>query len=97
MLWHHSPDNGAPATSSRWWAHRGPRSAGVEASFLEPPNFNHRSSDNGYNYHSYKNVDEPEQPLDWRNYHGLSWRTGPDDFIVGEEFKLHFDDIYRPP
>lgn len=67
-----------------------------QASFLEPPDFNHHNADY-YGSHSERSIDEQEQPLDWGNYHKLSSTTDPDEFgVSGGEFKLHFDDVYRP-
>ncbi|KNA19868.1 hypothetical protein SOVF_057450 [Spinacia oleracea] len=72
-----------------------------QTSFLEPPmfrhspEFNHHNADNYCEGHSDRSIDdEHEQPLDWGNYNQLSRTTDPDEF--GGEFKLHFDDVYKP-
>ncbi|KAL2934745.1 Autophagy-related protein 9 [Bienertia sinuspersici] len=69
-----------------------------QASFLEPPEFNHHNANEYYESHSEKSIDEQEQQLGWGNYHKLSSMTYPNDLgTSGGEFKLHFDDIFKPP
>lgn len=87
--------NNLPAPNmSHWWARS--RREQAEASFFEPPDFNHQT----YNYHdklSDRGSDDQEQYLDWRDTHRLSRTTHTDDLEAGE-FNLHFDDVYsRPP
>ncbi|KAF7818411.1 autophagy-related protein 9 [Senna tora] len=83
---------------SHWWARSRQHGGQTQASFFEPPEFNHQT----YNYYdkvSEEGSDGQEQHLDWRDYqsHGLSRTTHTVD-IEETDFQLHFDDIYsRPP
>ncbi|KAL2922256.1 Autophagy-related protein 9 [Bienertia sinuspersici] len=69
-----------------------------QASFFEPPEFNHHNANEYYESHSERSVDEQEQQLDWGNYKRSSSMTFPNDLGASSgEFKLHFDDIFKPP
>uniref|UniRef100_A0A803LFD3 Autophagy-related protein 9 n=1 Tax=Chenopodium quinoa TaxID=63459 RepID=A0A803LFD3_CHEQI len=132
VLRHHDSSNMLPSARSHWWDRGGPSSAepqqasfleppefqhhgGPEqgsflepplfrynggpqqASFLEPPEFNRHNGSDYYGSHSERSVDEHDQPLDWGNYHQLSRTTDPVEFgTSGGDFKLHFDDVYKP-
>ncbi|GAB4841706.1 autophagy protein atg9 [Ancistrocladus abbreviatus] len=98
VLRQHDSSNVVHPTRSHWWARRPLHGSGPQASFLEPPDFNRHSLDNYYDSHSERSMDEQEQQLwDWRNRHRMSHSTFTNDFDTGGEFKLHFDDVYRPP
>ncbi|XP_028758380.1 autophagy-related protein 9 [Neltuma alba] len=86
----------AESSKSHWWARSRPHGGQAQASFFEPPDFNHQTF-NCYDRLSDRCSDDQEQHLDWRDYHRLSRTTHTDDLEAGE-FNLHFDDIYsRPP
>lgn len=84
-------------TRSHWWARSSPRGGKAQASFFEPPDFNHQTA---YDYHdkfSDRGSEDQDQDRFWRDNHRLSTTTYTDDLEAGE-FNLHFDDIYsRPP
>ncbi|KAL2507813.1 autophagy 9 (APG9) [Forsythia ovata] len=97
VLQHHDSNNVGNPTRSHWWARTSPQGAGLQTSFLEPPNFFHGASRDYYDHFSDRSAEEePEQHLDWRNSRGLSRTFYMDDLETGE-FNLAFDDIYRRP
>ncbi|CAA2967870.1 autophagy-related protein 9-like isoform X2 [Olea europaea var. sylvestris] len=97
VLQHHDSHNVGDPTRSHWWARTSPQDAGLQTSFLEPPNFFHDASRDYYDHFSEGGVEEePEQLLDWRNSRRLS-RTFYMDNLEAGEFNLAFDDIYRRP
>ncbi|EOX94481.1 Autophagy 9 [Theobroma cacao] len=98
VLQHHDTNDLAHHTRSHWWARSGSHGAQPQASFLEPPDFNHYSTDRHYDNFSERSVEEQEQFLDWRDSRRLSRTTYQDDLEAGGDVNLHFDDIYsRPP
>lgn len=88
--------NLAHPTRSHWWARSGPQGVQPQASFLEPPDFNHRESGNYHDNFSDRSTDEQDQHLDWRNSRRLSQTTYMEDLDTGG-FSLHFDDVYSKP
>lgn len=68
-----------------------------QASFLVPPEFDHQNAGDYYESHSETSIDEQEQQLDWGKFNKLSRTSYQDEFSTsGGEFKLHFDDIFKP-
>ncbi|OVA02137.1 Autophagy-related protein 9 [Macleaya cordata] len=99
VIQHHNSGHLERPIQSHWWARSGPHSTGPQASFLEPPNFNHHMSENIYDNMSDRSTEEQEQRLDWRNSRMLSRTTymDDDDADADVEFNLPFNDIYYKP
>ncbi|KAM7259508.1 hypothetical protein ACFE04_015249 [Oxalis oulophora] len=73
---HDIPGSSAGPTRSNWWARNNPCNIGQQqASFLEPPSFNHHYTTSGINDHC-ENISErsleQEQGFDWRTSSRLS-------------------------
>nr|KYP51184.1 Autophagy-related protein 9 [Cajanus cajan] len=88
-------------TRSNWWARSHPQSGQVQASFLEPPDFDHQTAYNNHDTFSDRGSEDQdqdqEQHLFWGNDHKLS-STAPVDDLDAADFNLHFVDVYsRPP
>ncbi|XP_059660372.1 autophagy-related protein 9 [Cornus florida] len=96
VLHHHDSHDVPHSSRSHWWARSNPHGVDPQTSFLEPPNFNHTTSDNYNDNISNRSLEEEEQHLDWRSSNRLS-RTYYMDDLDGGEFNLPFDDIYSRP
>ncbi|XP_058770971.1 autophagy-related protein 9-like [Vicia villosa] len=90
-------------TRSHWWArsHHHQQGGHDQASFYEPPDFNHERTFNNTNDKlseiGSENQDQ-EQQLHWPNsvYHKSFHSANTHDLESGE-INLHFDDFYRRP
>ncbi|KAK8688537.1 hypothetical protein V6N13_087299 [Hibiscus sabdariffa] len=92
VLEHHDTNETVHHTRSCWWLRSGSHGTEPQTSFLEPPDFNHNSSNNPYE----RSV-EHDQFLDRRDSRRLSRTTYLNDLDAGEDVSLHFDDIYSGP
>ncbi|KAI3905167.1 hypothetical protein MKX01_017413 [Papaver californicum] len=100
LLQHHSKGHLERPVENHWWARNGANSGvGPQASFLEPPTFNHQMLENIHENYSDRSSEEQEQRLDWRNSRMLSRTTYIEEDIgdADEDFNLPFNDIYYTP
>ncbi|KAB2018402.1 hypothetical protein ES319_D08G227800v1 [Gossypium barbadense] len=93
-LQHHDANDLAHHTWSHWWDRSGLHGSQPQASFLEPPDFNHYPADCRYDNLSERSIQGQDQYLDWRDSRRLSHMSYMDDLEAGGDINLHFDGIY---
>ncbi|KAJ8899506.1 hypothetical protein K2173_018480 [Erythroxylum novogranatense] len=84
---HHDSSNFPHTTRNHWWARSSPKSTRLQASFLEPPDFNH------FPAHNY-NDDFSERSFEDQEAGKMSYTDYNDDLdfeAVGNIPSLHFD------
>lgn len=82
---------------NQWWVRNCPQvGQSSQTSFLEPPDFNNRTSQSDCGTVSYRDLEDPEQDLDQGICQRLDKTFCQDDLETGD-VKFHFDDIYNQP
>ncbi|XP_026407147.1 autophagy-related protein 9-like [Papaver somniferum] len=100
VLQQHNTGHLERPVENHWWARNDHNSGGgTQASFLEPPVFNHQMLENIHENYSDRSSEEQEQRLDWRNSQLLCRTTCIEEDVAGadEDFNLPFNDIYYTP
>lgn len=97
LLKDHKSGHLGDATESHWWARTGPKTSGLQTSFLEPPTFGNHNLNQPYDSISDRSL-EQEGGIDCRNRGMFSSMMFADECEKDATgFNLPFNDIYDRP